>query len=249
MNIKETLDNLYGKTVGLEHKQVAYCLYDIIQLKMVAPELMNYNNTFYKDIKGFIHHYILAVELEGYGYDSVSINKVLSAIRFLSEYDEKSKLLQFTYLKLHKAGFDEEVDFIKSEQKKILIQSVIHSDSYVVRLKALLYCCFYNVWTILLISLVLIGSYYIITLPLLDESEAWFINESNKYDDNLYLNHVANILGSTFGFNNDVYCQPTTFGTEMILIFYKVMGSLIVFGCLLKYLGRYFYLKIFEYED
>ena len=82
MNIKETLDNLYDRIVGLEHKQVAYSLYDIIQLKMVAPELVNYNNTFYKDIKGFIHHYILAVELEGYGYDSVSINKVLDAIRF-----------------------------------------------------------------------------------------------------------------------------------------------------------------------
>ena len=42
MNIKETLDNLYDRIVSSEHKQVAYCLYDIIQLKMVAPELMNY---------------------------------------------------------------------------------------------------------------------------------------------------------------------------------------------------------------
>lgn len=102
MNIKETLDNLYDRIVSSEHKQVAYCLYDIIQLKMVAPELMNYNNSFYKDIKEFIHHYILAVELEGYGYDSVSIDKVLHAIRFLSEYNEKSKLLQFTCLKFRK---------------------------------------------------------------------------------------------------------------------------------------------------
>lgn len=249
MNIKEKLDNLYDGTVGLEHKQVAYSLYDIIQLKMVAPELMSYNNTFYKDIKRFIHHYILAVELEGYGYDSVSINKVINVIRFVSEYDEKSKLLQFAYLQLHKAGFDEEVDLIKREQKKLLIQSVIHSDSCVERLKALLYCCFYNVWTILAMSLLLIVSYYIITLPLLDESEAWFVTKGNNYDENLYLNHVANILGSTFGFNNDVYCQPATFGSEMILIFYKVTGSVIISGCLLKYIGRYFYLKILEYED
>lgn len=249
MNIKETLDNLYDRIVSSEHKQVAYCLYDIIQLKMVAPELMNYNNSFYKDIKEFIHHYILAVELEGYGYESVSIDKVLHAIRFLSEYNEKSKLLQFTCLKLHKAGFDEEVDLIKSEQKKQLIQSVIHSPSYIERFKALLYCCFYNVWTILVMSLLLIVSYYILTLPLLDESEAWFVIVGNKYEENLYLNHLANILGSIFGFNNDVYCQPATFGTEMVLIFYKVMGSVIVSGCLLKYISRYLYLKILEYED
>ena len=249
MDIETSLDNLYASIDSRNHKQAAYKLYNVIQLKIVESEWSNYYNSLYKDVKGFIHHYILAVELEAYGYDFVSIEKLLKAINALSEYDEKIKLLQFAYLKLHKAGLDDEVGLIRKEQKKVLITSIFHSNSLLGKFKALIYCCFYNFWTILGISIILIFTYYLLTLPLLDESDAWFIMNGKEYDENLWWNHFANILGATFGFNDEVYCQPTTLGTEMLLIFYKIIGSVIVSGCLLKYIGRYFCLKILEYED
>lgn len=249
MDVEASLDNLYGSIDNLNHKQTAYRLYSVIQLKMVEPERINYNNSLYKDVKGFIHHYILSLELEAYGYDSVSIEKLLKAKNALSEYGEKIKLLQFAYLKLHKIGLDDEVGLIRKEQKKMLIKSIFHSNSLIGKFKAFLYCCFYNGLTILGISIFLMFTYYILTLPLLDKSEAWFIINGKEYDENLWLNHFANILGCTFGFNDDVYCQPTTLATELLLILYKILGSVIVSGCLLKYLGRYFYLKIWEYED
>ena len=249
MDLEETFDKMYKASSNQNHKVVAYSLYNIIQIKIINPQWNSYTNSLYKDIKAFIFHYVLAVEIEGYGYDLVSVDKILNAINALEKYEEKAKLLQFAYCKLKKAGLDDEIALIRREQKRILLLSIFHSETCWGKIKAIVYVCFYNVWTVMAVSLVIMLVYYFLTLPVLDESEAWFLIDGKVYESNLYSNHFANILGSVFGFNDNVYCQPTSLFTELVLIFFKILGSAIVSGCLLKLLGRYCYLKILEYED
>ena len=60
-------------------------------------------------------------------------------------------------------------------------------------------------------------------------------------------------LVSTFLISN--FATPiakfiTNFGGAIfIAVLYKILGVLVISGCLLKYLVKYLYLKILEYED
>ena len=83
----------------------------------------------------------------------------------------------------------------------------------------------------------------------MDANNAWFVVEGKCYSDYFYLNHFLNIVADAFGLNDGVYCQPNSGGAIFISVLYKVLGSLVISGSLLKYFSKYLYLKILEYED
>lgn len=248
MNLKQEIDDLYNKSRSKNYLHNLNYLYSILQIKMDNSTLRDYNCTFYKDIKSFVSNYVLAMEQEGYGYDAISVDKILNVIQKLDSIEEKSKILQFVYSKLKKAELDEECHIVQKEQKKLFVKSVFNADSRFMRVKGIVYCLFYNIWTILLISILLMLSYYLITLPLMDVKDAWFVVEGKCYSDCLYSNHFLNIVANAFGLDDGVYCQPNSVRAIFIAVLYKLLGTLVISGCLLKYLGKYLYLKILEYE-
>lgn len=83
----------------------------------------------------------------------------------------------------------------------------------------------------------------------MDIKDAWFVIDGKSYNDCLYSNHFLNIVADAFGLNDGVYCQPNSGGAIFISVLYKVLGSLVISGCLLKCFSKYLYIKILEYED
>ena len=63
------------------------------------------------------------MEQEGYGYDVISVDKILNVIQKLDSIEERSKILQFVYLKLKKAELDEECH-------KYLVNAELLSDNF-----------------------------------------------------------------------------------------------------------------------
>ena len=163
MNLKQKIDDLYNKSRSKSYVHNLNYLYSILQIKVYNSTLRDYNYTFYKDIKSFVNNYVLAMEQEGYGYDAISVDKILNVIQKLDSIEEKSKILQFVYLKLKKAELVEECHIVQKEQKALLIKSVFKADSFLLRAKGVIYCLFYNIWTIMLVSFLLMLSYYLIT--------------------------------------------------------------------------------------
>lgn len=249
MNFKQKIEELYRQSQSANYTLNTNCLYTILQLKIHNPDLQDYYCTFYKDIKMFVNNYILAIELEEYGYDVISIEKILRVINKLDSFEKKSKILQFLYLKLKKYNFDDECHVVQQEQKKILIKSLINSYSIFPILRGLLYCLFYNFWIILIISGLLLVSYYVMTLPLIDANEAWFVLEGREYTDSLYSNHLLNIIIGVFGLEDSTYCQPNSVAGIITLVLYKIIGTTVISGALMKYVGKYLLLKVLEYED
>ena len=249
MNLKQKIDDLYNKSRSKSYVHNLNYLYSILQIKMDNSALRDYNCTFYKDIKSFVNNYVLAMEQEGYGYDAISVDKILNVIQKIDCIEEKSKILQFVYSKLKKAELDEECHIVQKERKALLVKSVFKADSWFLRAKGIVYYLFYNIWTILVVSTLLMLSYYLITLPLMDVNDAWFVVEGKCYSDCLYLNHFLNIVANAFGLDDGGYCKPNSGGAIFIAVLYKILGTLVISGCLLKYLGKYLYLKILEYED
>ncbi len=249
MNLRQKIDELYNKSRSKNYVHNVNYLYSILQIKMYNSTLRDYTCTFYKDIKSFVNNYVLAMEQEGYGYDVISVDKILNVIQKLDSIEERSKILQFVYLKLKKAELDEECHIVQKEQKALFIKSVFKADSCILRIKGIVYCLFYNIWTILVISILLMLSYYLITLPLMDVDDAWFVVDGKCYSGCLYSNHFLNIAADAFGLDDGVYCQPNSGGAIFIAVLYKILGALVISGCLWKYLGKYLYLKILEYED
>jgi len=238
MNIRKKISNLYKVAASKNKKAASSALFYIIQIKEDNREYVDQKQSLYLDIWNFVRLYIESVEENDYGYNTVNIDKIKRAIEANVNPDEKLQLYSRTIRKLGDEGFVQESKDLKISVKKVVISSLLYSTSLKNKLKSIIYCCCYNLWTVTCILLFLIINYIIITLPFSDVKDSVFVIQYSNYSEYFIINHILNIFGDVFEYNEIIFCRPNNVYGFILLLLYKFLFVTFFAGWFMKYFSE-----------
>lgn len=250
MSIKSFVNSLYQKGNSVSDKFQKSCLYyNIIQIKAENIDLENENESLYKDIKQFLGFYITSFteENKDFGYDTINLNKILTAIKFCRDASKRISLSNYAELVLAKYGFNDKSHYFKKDFKFDYLKALWQKGDRG-KCLAILSVPFYNLYTCIGLILLIFIVYYLATLPLSSNENAWFMIQEENVCENELLNHLFNYLCSFVDLNEKTFCRPNGWKGFIAIVGFKLIWALTFSGILLKYIKGRIHLEITEYD-
>lgn len=240
---KDYLDELYNEVHNTANNVSLCSLYSfIVQIKNECPELKDYRETLYVDIKHFIDEYVANISLQerDFGYDVVNVEKIDKHIMICSIAKQRNELYRYASLALSSHGFHEESDHFKNSSLIGRSVSLLRTGNFMQKCRGTLSLIANNVWICIVTIVVVFIIHYMILLPVASSEHAVFLISYSGYSGNFYLNHLLNLLAYLFGVNDTLFCKPTG-GTGILIsvvlqLFYVLFGGSVLIETLKKYI-------------
>ncbi len=241
MNEKDYLVKFYEERKEKMYSLNTQLIFSIIQIKKKNFKLKNFNQSIYLDVKEFAHNYINSVERKDFGYDTLDISKLESAINSLENPKERNTISIHIIRELHKKGLTDEVDSFKSYSNKIRTQSLKSKSGFKNYLNLISHLCSYNLRTISILLLLCFIGTYIILLPAPFSDMAIFKIYYFDYSNSFCVNHFLNLLVSIFDLEDEKFIKPLNGFGVIILSFLKLTYILLIANYLYKQALNVFY--------
>jgi len=230
MLAKEYIDQLYHKVNESPDILIkAGFAYGIIEIKRDNPELVDYGNSIYVDVKDFVDWYIMGISSDSngdYGYDSVSIEKVLNALNIIDNINQRVALYDRTLNLLKSYSMDCLSEIFKQERKRYKLQQCFRTKSLSSWIRGIGRLSIYNVWTVIGVLFIAFCGYYVLTLPMADEKHALFVIEHQDYCGNIYANHFLTYFAGVLDLTDKTFCKANSVLGFFIMIAYKLFFML-----------------------
>lgn len=239
---KHYLDELYHK-VHDDANVVSLCsLYScIVQIKKESPELKDYRETLYVDIKHFIDEYVSNVSQQEkeFGYDSVDMGKIKKHIMICPDAKQRNELYRYASLALTTHGFVEESEHFKYMSSIGRSTSLLRSGTFLQKCKGIVSLIVNNLWFCLITVVIVFSIHYILLLPFSSPEQAIFEINYSSYAENLYMNHLLNLLAYLFSVNDTLFCKPLSAIGILLSVVLQIFYLLFVGGSLIEMLKKY----------
>ncbi|MGL5563116.1 MAG: hypothetical protein ACRDCN_10920 [Tannerellaceae bacterium] len=229
---EDILTDLYDKIKTSSAENSANYFYYIIQVKTQHPNLKNYEQTLYIDIKFFINNYIISINKRDFGYDVINMNKIKSAIDKVSDSNQKVSLYIHTHKSLKNNHFEDDAETAIKDIRKMKLKVLKEQNTNWKWLLIFGHLISYNiiaVGSILLISFIIS---YIIFLPASSDKFAIISLKYINLHDNFHINHFFNLLHYLFNISDKVQINPISWHGVLLVSTMKLFYS----ACIVNYL-------------
>lgn len=212
------LKNLYDNVQIEKLNNIPDLIYSIIQIKELNPNLVNYQQSLYVDLKLFISTYIESVDRKDYGYDVLNIEKIISSIESITEADEKISLYLFSYKLLKEKQFENDAESLIKHIRKSKLQLFWTNKEY---WNCFFFCLSYSLIAILLFLLFIFLICYLVLLPATEERFMIFNFCTENFCDIFYFNHLLNLLCAFLSISSDIKIEPLNWWGVILLLTVK----------------------------
>lgn len=205
-------------------------IYSLIQLKKNS-ENSEIIKTIYVDVKLFIKTYIKSIENRDCGYDLLQPLKILTAINYVNNLNDRFNLLTYAYRNLKINEFESESDFIKDEINKTKTKILNSKRKY---FSSLIHQCSYDLKSIAITVLTLFLFTNLILWPAPYKfMEVYEITYAN-YSSNFSVNHILNIIAKIGGVNDSFNVEINSIIGLFFLLLIKLLYIIFIVNFLFE---------------
>ena len=228
MEVKDFLDNCYNNISNKEISIQSEIYYSIIQIKKENPDLCNYSQSIYIDIKKFIKNYFDSVEEKDHGYDFIDTKKIINSVEAEYVPSARLELYSFTIRLIKSKNQDELVDEINKKRILTKFEFILHKKSIFKYPEGVFLISSYNIFTIAisLFLLSLVGVIIVQEAPL-----KYFELFSFEYENFCKIdpvNQFLNIIAKPLGLADKFKIIPLNVSGVFLLITFKLIYLSIV---------------------